>query len=537
MADTHVVVDGSNIATEGRKTPSLSQLREAVDQFVAERPDGLVTVIVDATFPNRIASSERDEFERLIDDGEIITPPAGVVGRGDAFILEVADRAGAKVISNDSFQEFHGEHGWLFESGRLIGGKPIPGLGWVFVERSPVRGPTSRRSRRDSKRKSEPMPTPTELPPGVKKAPATKQAAKKQAAKKQGGRKQAAGKSAAGKQADEGEAVDVPDDEGTGSGRRRRRGRGRGRGRTEEPAVEAAPPAGDGGEAVNELLPFLEFVGAHPVGTVVEGTVERFSSHGAYILLGDVRGYVPLKKMGDPAPTRARSVLDRDEVRSFVIDGVDTPRRGIDLAFPGFEVGSISEGEAGEVSDPPMPVGDEQPEEGTDVAPAKKAPARKRAGVRKQAADEQQVPGQAPATKRAPAKKSAAKKQTARKSAAKKQPAKKQPAKKSAAKKQTAEKQPAKKQPAKKQTAKKSAAKKQTAKKQTAKKQTAKKTAAKKQPAKKTAAKKSAGGEAAGEEADGQEADGQEVGRPRERQPAEKVAARKRGAPTARPGS
>ena len=34
---THLVVDGSNIATEGRQMPSLSQLEEAVDAFVTEQ--------------------------------------------------------------------------------------------------------------------------------------------------------------------------------------------------------------------------------------------------------------------------------------------------------------------------------------------------------------------------------------------------------------------------------------------------------------------------------------------------------------------
>jgi hypothetical protein len=34
MAMTHVVVDGSNIATEGRTAPSLAQLDEAVRAFL-----------------------------------------------------------------------------------------------------------------------------------------------------------------------------------------------------------------------------------------------------------------------------------------------------------------------------------------------------------------------------------------------------------------------------------------------------------------------------------------------------------------------
>jgi hypothetical protein len=36
MKISHVVVDGSNIATEGRDAPSLAQLDEAVQAFVEE---------------------------------------------------------------------------------------------------------------------------------------------------------------------------------------------------------------------------------------------------------------------------------------------------------------------------------------------------------------------------------------------------------------------------------------------------------------------------------------------------------------------
>ena len=146
MKITHVVVDGSNIATEGRDAPSLAQLDEAVQAFVEEYSPKHVTVVVDATFPNRIDRKERKTYEDAVNANELITPPAGAIGRGDAFILQIARRAGAAILSNDSFQEFHGEYPWLFEKGRLIGGKPVPHVGWVFMDRAPVRGPTSRRA-------------------------------------------------------------------------------------------------------------------------------------------------------------------------------------------------------------------------------------------------------------------------------------------------------------------------------------------------------------------------------------------------------
>lgn len=151
-----IVIDGSNIATEGRTVPSLAQLDEAIRSFLEEYQGFAsddVTVVVDATFGHRIDASELPAFESAIDHGEVITPPAGAVGRGDGFILRIAEKSGALVLSNDSFQEFHAERPWLFEPGRLIGGKPVPGVGWVFTPRTPVRGVKSRaattRSRRD----------------------------------------------------------------------------------------------------------------------------------------------------------------------------------------------------------------------------------------------------------------------------------------------------------------------------------------------------------------------------------------------------
>jgi hypothetical protein len=117
-AKRRIVVDGSNIGTEGRSTPSLAQLDQAIRAFLDEHPGfgpSDVTVVVDATFGHRIDPSERPAFEQALEHGEMLTPPAGAVGRGDGFILRIAEKAGALVLSNDSFQEFHAERPWLFE--------------------------------------------------------------------------------------------------------------------------------------------------------------------------------------------------------------------------------------------------------------------------------------------------------------------------------------------------------------------------------------------------------------------------------------
>jgi hypothetical protein len=179
-----IVVDGSNIATEGRSLPSLAQLDEAIRTFLEEYRGfntSDVTVVVDASFGHRIDPSEVKAFEQAIEHGEMITPPAGAVGRGDGFILRIAEKSGALVLSNDSFQEFHAERPWLFEPGRLIGGKPVPGVGWIFTPRTPVRGAKSRSVTGKSRREAKAADVDGSAPPDqastpVKAAKATKSA-------------------------------------------------------------------------------------------------------------------------------------------------------------------------------------------------------------------------------------------------------------------------------------------------------------------------------------------------------------------------
>jgi hypothetical protein len=174
----HVVVDGSNLATEGRTLPSLAQLDEAVRTYAEEDPTAEIVVVVDATFEHRIDPSEREQYEQAELHGEVVSPPAGAIGRGDAFVLRIAERTGAIVLSNDSFQEFHGEHPWLFEEGRLVGGKPVPGVGWIFTPRSPVRGPKSRQATGKARRDAERIESGADLPAPVKAAELAKAAKK-----------------------------------------------------------------------------------------------------------------------------------------------------------------------------------------------------------------------------------------------------------------------------------------------------------------------------------------------------------------------
>jgi hypothetical protein len=110
-------------------------------------------------------------------------------------------------------------------------------------------------------------------------------------------------------------------------GRRRRRGSG--------------PPP----QAVNDPLTFIRFIADHPLGQLVEGEVESFTSHGAFVRVEDAQAYVPVSGLGDPPPRSARRALRRGERRPFVLQALDPQRRGVELALPEYAhvAGSPSE--------------------------------------------------------------------------------------------------------------------------------------------------------------------------------------------------
>ena len=49
---------------------------------------------------------------------------------------------------------------------------------------------------------------------------------------------------------------------------------------------------------------------------------------------GRLHCYIPLSAMGTPAPTKARQMLTKGEVRPFVLAKLDPPRRVAELALP-----------------------------------------------------------------------------------------------------------------------------------------------------------------------------------------------------------
>jgi hypothetical protein len=390
----HIIVDGSNIATEGRTEPSLAQLDEAVQALMDEYKNAKISVIVDATFGHRIAKKERAEFETAIANNELVAPPAGAVGRGDAFILAIADKANASILSNDSYQEFHGKYKWLFDEGRLIGGKPVPLVGWVFVERLPVRGPTSRRSVRTGKvvkkesqmaspEASKPMPIPKTPPPNARVARPQKAEQPQKSARPM---------------------------------------------KAAQPQKAAKAPV----EMANDLGSYIEFVEKHPAGTKVKAVVHSYAANGVTVRIGDIAGYVPLRNMAKPMPRSARDLFKIGDAVTLMVSGYTPARRSVDLG--------VSEVVAEMIK---APVEKKTSKKSSKKATTMKTVVEKVAPAKKAAAAKKSTATKAPVAKKVAAKKAApAKKTVVAKKAA---PAKAIVAKKAAVKKAA----PAKKTPAK----------------------------------------------------------------------------------------
>jgi Zc3h12a-like ribonuclease protein len=335
-----VVVDGSNFATEGRVTPSLAQLDEAVRAFMEEHPNAEIIVVADASFEHRVAPNERAHFKAAELAGEIVTPPAGAIGRGDAFILKIADRIKGVVLSNDSFQEFHDEYPWLFDDGRLIGGKPVKGVGWVFTPRLPVR---NSKTTRPVKKLSVTLSNGATPSIGTTLTPV--KAAKKKAPTKvaKAPVKGAPAKAPAPTKDKKSHKVDLAEKKPVKAAKKSpvKVAKTPPKPKKVTKTAAVAPPAvalRRGRHPVNPEADFALFRSAHRIGSRVEGEVTDFTSHGAVIRVALKTGqliecYAPTTSLGNPAPARARDVLKRGDRRTFRLVAVDAERRIAELAL------------------------------------------------------------------------------------------------------------------------------------------------------------------------------------------------------------
>ena len=203
------------------------------------------------------------------------------------------------ILTNDSFQEFHGEHPWLFDEGRLIGGKPVPHVGWVFLPRSPVRGAKSRMSVKEQRRKDA----------GGCQRPTKSGGSRRN--DERGRRKRRRRAPAPRRAADARRPAAVA---ATAAPATKRRAREK---QAPDDEVDAAQQARgrrrSPGQYLNDALPFIEFV-ARASRSAPRSTARStsFSSHGAYVATAGARCVPPAQGDGRPgAAQRARGAATR----------------------------------------------------------------------------------------------------------------------------------------------------------------------------------------------------------------------------------
>ncbi|MFI2414899.1 Hsp70 family protein [Streptomyces sp. NPDC018947] len=142
------VVDGSNLAWIGRSPqqpgvygdddrPSYAQLRSARTALTSNHPGAVLHVVVDATFRHKVAEEERAAVEAALGKGEIIQPPAGTEGKGDALVTAIAEDTQGTVVTNDNYVELQGRYPWLRDKKRVLGATLTRGM-WVFTPRTCV---------------------------------------------------------------------------------------------------------------------------------------------------------------------------------------------------------------------------------------------------------------------------------------------------------------------------------------------------------------------------------------------------------------
>ncbi|MFD7475175.1 Hsp70 family protein [Streptomyces sp. NPDC059837] len=143
-----LVVDGSNLAWIGRSPrqagvyesddrPGYAQLEAARTALASRYPGAEIHVVVDATFRHKVAEDERGAVEAALSKGDIIQPPAGTEGKGDALVAAIADDTGAVIVTNDNYIELQSRYPWLRGNGRVLGATYSRGV-WVFTPRTCV---------------------------------------------------------------------------------------------------------------------------------------------------------------------------------------------------------------------------------------------------------------------------------------------------------------------------------------------------------------------------------------------------------------
>ncbi|MEY3363925.1 MAG: hypothetical protein RLZZ538_1469 [Actinomycetota bacterium] len=85
--------------------------------------------------------------------------------------------------------------------------------------------------------------------------------------------------------------------------------------------------------AVNSVEQFEAFAAKHAIGARVKGVVESFASHGAYVRIGEVAGYLPVRLMKSPAPRTPREQVKIGDPLTLSVSDFNQSRRSIEVSL------------------------------------------------------------------------------------------------------------------------------------------------------------------------------------------------------------
>ena len=124
-----VVVDASNVAHYKKNENSKPQMANILAAVKAlEESEDEFVIIADASLRHEI--DDKAQFEKLLESGNVEEVPPG--NDADHFILDIATREKAKILSNDKFRDYAAEFRnissmripFVIEKGRLTFGRP-----------------------------------------------------------------------------------------------------------------------------------------------------------------------------------------------------------------------------------------------------------------------------------------------------------------------------------------------------------------------------------------------------------------------------
>lgn len=90
---TLVLLDADTVAGWRLAKPSLSQLRRATADLVAQHPGVKVAVVADPSIKWALADEEQAAFEEAIVDRSVVCAPAGTSDGTDGWVAAIVDRA------------------------------------------------------------------------------------------------------------------------------------------------------------------------------------------------------------------------------------------------------------------------------------------------------------------------------------------------------------------------------------------------------------------------------------------------------------